>query len=82
MPYVDQPPYATLLSTIVPRCRAQRIVQVEVPTTGDEDSMDVDQALLKTIDVPLNADGILLYVRESYYESGTSPLCVWISTLR
>lgn len=40
--------------------------------------MDVDQALLKSVDVPLDPDGILLYVRDAYYESGTSPLCVWI----
>ncbi|EJD53848.1 hypothetical protein AURDEDRAFT_80476 [Auricularia subglabra TFB-10046 SS5] len=82
VPYFDQPSYHTFLTTLIPQCQAQRIVQIELPAAPGEgtadDSMDVDQASTKTVDVPLNPDGMLLYVRESFYESGTSPLCVWV----
>lgn len=30
------------------------------------------------VDVPIHSDGLLLYVGESAYESGESPLSVWI----
>ena len=33
---------------------------------------------LKEVDVPVSSDGILLYVGEAAYESGESPLSVWI----
>lgn len=80
VPYTDKPSLATFLETILPQCRTGRQIPIQVPATAgvSGDGMDIDSDGLQTIQVQLEPDGLLLYVRESYYESGTSPLCVWV----
>ncbi|KIK61534.1 hypothetical protein GYMLUDRAFT_243237 [Collybiopsis luxurians FD-317 M1] len=67
----------TLLDIVVPAARNTRIVEVLAPpaheTTGD---MDIDTAT--QISHSLSSDGLLLYVAEACYESGTSPLSSWV----
>ncbi|KAH7100632.1 hypothetical protein BKA62DRAFT_240586 [Auriculariales sp. MPI-PUGE-AT-0066] len=79
VPYTDKPSISTFFTSIIPQCRVQRPLQVLVPTaSAGDDEMEIDQAALQRRDVAIDPDGILLYVRETYYESGTSPLCVWV----
>ena len=75
------------------RAREGRVVSINLPVlTGERGEMDIDfsspeQSLsgglgsinrLKEVQISLSSDGLLLYVGEASYESGESPLSVWV----
>ncbi|KAJ3968667.1 hypothetical protein EV361DRAFT_924883 [Lentinula raphanica] len=85
---------STLLNTVVPAARSTRSVRVSLPmivstvskTSGSGD-MDIDTPTctttpattpIATREHSIIPDGLLLYVAEASYESGTSPLSNWV----
>ena len=88
VPYMSPTPIESFLTNIIPQARVGRTVRVSVPSYPPEpefeSGMQVDHTyeaptpLATEVDVHLRSDGILLYVAEAMYESGTSPLVVWV----
>ena len=89
IPYHTNTTLLALSSKVIPLARSQRIVSVCIPHLGDGlsgiDTMDVDATnllpplhRLTSLDVPLQSDGLLLYVSQASYEPGTSPLSSWV----
>ncbi|KAF8217803.1 hypothetical protein K438DRAFT_1795674 [Mycena galopus ATCC 62051] len=86
VPYHLDTSLPTLASQIVPCSRASRFIDIAVPADADPESaesMAVDQCepaatVFTTRTAEIRADGLLLYVAEASYESGTSPLSSWI----
>lgn len=80
VPYHQGLTCTTIINTVIPLARSPRRVQITVPLNnarGASHDMDIDQATQES-EMELNPDGILLYVAQASYESGTSPLSVWI----
>jgi snurportin-1 len=80
VPYVVPPiSLATYLSTIIPAARSIKHVELSLPTIMDG-SMDVDGADSQDIKiaVPIETDGLLLYVSEASYQPGETPLSAWV----
>ncbi|KAK7021934.1 hypothetical protein VNI00_017163 [Paramarasmius palmivorus] len=83
IPYHTDTTFRSLLQLIIPSARSDRAVGIDIPNNVDvSDEMQVDSA---SADVPISSvsttvasDGLLLYVSEACYESGTSPLSSWI----
>ncbi|KAJ7201677.1 hypothetical protein GGX14DRAFT_464643 [Mycena pura] len=89
IPYHTDTSLSSLASRIVPLARAPRSIDVHVPVVpvsqNDLESMAIDQSNVLTTSTSLvtkttqvGADGLLLYVAEASYETGTSPLSSWI----
>lgn len=89
VPYHINTTLLALSSKVIPLARSQRNVSVCIPHLSDDlsgiDTMDVDATnslppvhRLTSLDVPLQSDGLLLYVSQASYEPGTSPLSSWV----
>ncbi|KAK1226833.1 hypothetical protein PQX77_010189 [Marasmius sp. AFHP31] len=71
----------SLLRSIIPSARSQRPIDVMIPNVTElQDGMEVDSERRPLVAFKANiaSDGLLLYVAEACYESGTSPLSSWI----
>ncbi|KAJ7198623.1 hypothetical protein B0H12DRAFT_1165957 [Mycena haematopus] len=91
VPYHLDTSLPALASHIVPFARASRFIDVAVPADDnpEPESMTVDQsssreprAAFTTRRAEVCSDGLLLYVAEASYESGTSPLSTWIPVVK
>jgi len=82
VPYHLDLSLSSLLSTVIPLSRSSRSVTIVLPEAADsttrEEAMDLDQQSFQTNKVEVHSDGLLLYVSEASYESGTSPLSSWV----
>ncbi|KAG7445857.1 uncharacterized protein BT62DRAFT_138986 [Guyanagaster necrorhizus] len=83
IPYYQNTSLDSLSAVVLPLARSSRSVTVDVPVLAPADiSMDIDGAAEgPSIDhLPINVypDGMLLYVSEASYDSGTSPLSSWV----
>ena len=84
IPYHANTTFAQFISTIIPRARSSYRAQVSIPAgPGDTDVMDVESPqvtgpALRPVDVEIKPDGLLLYVAQAIYESGTNPLSSWV----
>lgn len=82
IPYHTDTSCSNLIAHIIPVARTPRTVDVQVPVDIDveiaEDGMDMRGDGVQQLNVNLDPDGLLLYVSEASYESGTSPLSSWI----
>ncbi|KAJ3752882.1 hypothetical protein EV360DRAFT_54425 [Lentinula raphanica] len=90
VPYYAAPlSLSTLLNTVVPAARSTRSVKVSSPINASSLSensggcdMDIDTPIKGTVistrEHSIVSDGLLLYVAEASYESGTSPLSNWV----
>lgn len=83
IPYHQNTSLASLSAVVLPLARSSRSVTVDVPVLAPTDiSMDIDGAIegpsIARLPVTLYPDGMLLYVSEASYESGTSPLSSWV----
>ncbi|KAF8508257.1 hypothetical protein BU17DRAFT_56833 [Hysterangium stoloniferum] len=92
VPYHGDLSLPSLLSTIIPQSNSIRQIIIQLPShpasrpqaTGENDhegSMDVDQLTMipaGTTTAEIQPDGLLLYVSQATYESGTSPLSSWV----
>ncbi|KAK7059639.1 hypothetical protein R3P38DRAFT_2837014 [Favolaschia claudopus] len=88
VPYHSDTSLPTLVSHIIPSARASRLVDVDIPADNGaepDQSMAVDQSssnIFTTRSSEIGSDGLLLYVSEATYESGTSPLSSWIPLVK
>ncbi len=83
IPYHQNTSLASLSAVVLPLARSSRSVTVDVPVLTPTDvSMDIDGAVegpsITRLPVTIYPDGMLLYVSEASYESGTSPLSSWV----
>lgn len=83
VPYHTDTTLHALSSYLIPLTRSSRPIIVEVPSLAPSDSsaMDTDgdgTSRMLSLAVDVMPDGMLLYVSEASYESGTSPLSSWI----
>ncbi|ESK90811.1 hypothetical protein Moror_16517 [Moniliophthora roreri MCA 2997] len=80
VPYHADTSFQSLLGSIIPLARSNRTIGVDVPNLAStSDEMQVDNtSLISSVAVTVVSDGLLLYVAEACYESGTSPLSSWI----
>lgn len=84
IPYYANTTFAQFVSTIIPRARSSYRAQVSIPAgPGDTDVMDIESPqltgpALRAVDVEIEPDGLLLYVAQAIYESGTNPLSSWV----
>ncbi|KAJ6469528.1 hypothetical protein C8R45DRAFT_1017374 [Mycena sanguinolenta] len=87
VPYHLDTSLPSLSSKIVPLARASRFIDVTVPVDDnpEAESMVVEEsserqprAAFTTKRAEVCSDGLLLYVAEASYESGSSPLSTWI----
>ncbi|EKM56857.1 uncharacterized protein PHACADRAFT_141835 [Phanerochaete carnosa HHB-10118-sp] len=74
-----------LLNSLIPTTRVARTISISVPNytsmSQELSGMDIDASAtveLKTEDMVVKSDGILLYVAQATYEPGTSPLSLWV----
>ncbi|KAH8120349.1 hypothetical protein DFH11DRAFT_1559670 [Phellopilus nigrolimitatus] len=87
VPYAAPTSFEHLLGDLLSRARNGRDMRLKLP--DEEMQIDhlsgqgiprgvwlVDQ--IQEVDVPIMSDGLLLYVGEAAYESGESPLSVWV----
>jgi snurportin-1 len=85
IPYYANTTFAQFVSTIIPRARSSYRAQVSIPAgPGDTDVMDIESPqftgpALRAVDVEIEPDGLLLYVAQAIYESGTNPLSSWVA---
>lgn len=84
IPYYTNTAFAHFVSTIIPRARSSYRAQVSIPAgPNDADVMDIVSPqftgpALRPVQVEIKPDGLLLYVAQAIYESGTSPLSSWV----
>ncbi|KAF5364792.1 hypothetical protein D9758_009312 [Tetrapyrgos nigripes] len=84
VPYHTDTSLENLLSQIIPVARTARPFLLKLPPSGGCDSTDMQVEILSftsttnLLPVQMLSDGLLLYVAEASYESGTSPLSNWI----
>ncbi|KAK0206260.1 hypothetical protein DFS33DRAFT_1313526 [Desarmillaria ectypa] len=83
IPYHQNTSLASLSTVVLPLARSSRSVTIDVPVLAPTDvSMDIDGAVegpsIVHLPVDIYPDGMLLYVSEASYESGTSPLSSWV----
>lgn len=78
VPYHASPlSLSALLSTIVPSARISRMINVRIGERVVDGDMDVEHSA-PTTNTTIQPDGLLLYLSEASYESGTSPLSNWV----
>jgi snurportin-1 len=69
---------------IIPRARSTNSAEVLIPSgPADADVMDIESHqstghATRTVQAEIQPDGLLLYVAQSIYEPGTSPLSSWV----
>lgn len=84
IPYYSSTTYQTLATNIIPAARQAVSIPITIPSPVQElnDGMDVDTNMSTGTVVSRNttivSDGLLLYVAQGLYESGTSPLSCWV----
>lgn len=84
IPYHTDTSLTNILSSLIPRTRTTRTIQISIPSSSasDDAAMELDSApplvQLKTAQTQARSDGMLLYVAQASYEPGTSPLSNWI----
>lgn len=82
VPYHAHLSYSSLLSTIIPISRSVRQIPIKLPSSPasvGETDMEIDQQpQVRSATVEVESDGLLLYVSQASYESGTSPLSSWV----
>lgn len=84
IPYYTNTTFAHFASTIIPRARSSYRAQVSIPGGPDDaDVMDIESPQFtgpvpRPVQVEIKPDGLLLYVAQAIYESGTSPLSSWV----
>jgi snurportin-1 len=84
IPYYTYPTFAHSLDTIIPRARSIFHAQVPIPAgPNDTDVMDIESSQFmgpapRTAQAEIKPDGLLLYVAQTIYEPGTSPLSSWV----
>ncbi|KAK0468056.1 uncharacterized protein EV420DRAFT_1502628 [Desarmillaria tabescens] len=83
IPYHQNTSLANLSAVVLPLARSSRSVTVDIPVLAPADiSMDIDGAVegpsIVRLPIDIYPDGMLLYVSEASYESGTSPLSSWV----
>lgn len=67
-----------LVHRVIPAARSDRFASPEALLPHSEDQMDVMEPQVPSSPRPIKPDGLLLYMKEASYESGTSPLSVWV----
>lgn len=84
IPYYTNTTFGHFVSTIIPRARSSYRAQVSIPGGPDDaDVMDIESPQFagpvpRPVQVEIKPDGLLLYVAQAIYESGTSPLSSWV----
>ncbi|KAJ8073508.1 hypothetical protein PM082_011784 [Marasmius tenuissimus] len=81
VPHNTDTSFQSLLQSIIPSARSQRPIDVMIPNVTEfQGGMEVDNERRPLVAFKANiaSDGLLLYVAEACYESGTSPLSSWI----
>lgn len=92
VPYITPLPFKVILHELLTRAREGRVIPMNLPVLLDMEAssgeMDIDSSpeqsgsrsslQLREAQVPITSDGLLLYVGEASYESGESPLSVWV----
>jgi len=84
IPYYTNTTFTHFLSAIIPRARSSYRAQISLPAgPSDTEVMDIESSQFtgpapRTEQVEINPDGLLLYVAQAIYESGTSPLSSWV----
>lgn len=91
IPYLAPTTFERILGELVTSARGGRIVRLKLPMLSpvikNDEEMDVESSYekkkwaveeIQDKDVDISSDGLLLYVGEASYESGESPLSVWV----
>ncbi|KZT35299.1 hypothetical protein SISSUDRAFT_1035655 [Sistotremastrum suecicum HHB10207 ss-3] len=83
IPYYIPLPFQDFLQRVIPLARASRVVNIRVPnivpTPGDDGAdMDLDLPRDRLDEMSCESDGLLLYDAQASYESGTTPLSLWV----
>lgn len=79
IPHHTNTTLTNLVSHVVPASRASRSLSVDIPTSVGDEGMMMDALVnVAPVNITVAADGLLLYVAEASYESGTSPLSSWV----
>lgn len=79
VPYHTDTTAAALCTTIIPAARAPRMISVVVPGPVVLPSAPYAMSVVDAATcVEVHSDGLLLYVAQAAYESGTSPLACWV----
>jgi snurportin-1 len=84
VPYFTDTTFAHLIGMIIPRARSSNSAEVLIPSgPADADVMDIESHqstghATRTVQAEIQPDGLLLYVAQSIYEPGTSPLSSWV----
>ncbi|KAL5535549.1 hypothetical protein ACEPAF_3643 [Sanghuangporus sanghuang] len=92
VPYISPLPFEVVLNELLRRARQGRVISMSLPVLIDaadsRGEMEIDSSpeqsglhirnQLQEVQVPVCSDGLLLYVGEASYESGESPLSVWV----
>ncbi|KAF9026146.1 hypothetical protein BDZ89DRAFT_1067814 [Hymenopellis radicata] len=74
IPYHSDTSLPTLLSGLVPLARSSRSISIDVPVIDGGMDLDMAGSSITKQFAHISPDGLLLYVAEASYESGTSPL--------
>ncbi|KAF9254653.1 hypothetical protein L218DRAFT_1009443 [Marasmius fiardii PR-910] len=85
IPYNLDTSFHSLLNSIIPSARSVRPVEVGIPERPDGSQAggsSFQQRSFVTFKTHIASDGLLLYVAEATYESGTSPLSSWVPIRR
>ncbi|KAH8083300.1 hypothetical protein BXZ70DRAFT_958352 [Cristinia sonorae] len=73
-----------IFNTLIPMTRTARLIPITVPMPNTSGGMDMDDTPshsftpVQSITMEVKSDGLLLYVSQSTYEPGTSPLSTWV----
>ncbi|KAG7092074.1 hypothetical protein E1B28_008454 [Marasmius oreades] len=79
IPYNIDTSFPSLLQSIIPAARLTRPVEIVIPENPNSHiQTDNYQRSFITFKTDIASDGLLLYVAEACYESGTNPLSSWI----
>lgn len=83
IPYHAPLPFQDLIYRVIPLARTAHIVKVRVSNVavnsdnGGTD-MDLDLPQDAVVEASCESDGLLLYDAQASYESGTTPLSLWV----
>ncbi|OBZ77626.1 Snurportin-1 [Grifola frondosa] len=88
IPYHTDTTLPSLTNTLIPLTRTSRNIPISIPTPltmNNDNDMDIDEnyvtpsaGQLRSVLTEVKPDGMLLYVAQATYESGTSPLSSWV----
>ncbi|KIY45105.1 hypothetical protein FISHEDRAFT_20428, partial [Fistulina hepatica ATCC 64428] len=79
VPYHPTTTLPTLLTDIIPAARSQRAIPFPVIHASDSYAITAARVPAPTLRIAhVQSDGLLLYVAEAMYESGTTPLSLWV----